>query len=279
MGVRVRRCFFVLDRSCLISGQNRFFDVQIAKQHLRQTATIRHESDRQSFQKGLPSRGSVGDLNRSSTASVPGTTHSKKTLVLSQLNSRSILGKLLLLEQLMLFEWKCDFVFFIFFCFFSETRLGPNSTTDNHLNIDHFPAYRRDRTGKSHGGILVYAEVVWREGERIECVTILLPATRSKRTILCCYRPPDQPADAFFDVFSSLLSAAEREKSAVNPLGDFNAKHSSSDPKLTPNSAGPQMYQILLDFSLTLHHGGRTLQINGRSTSVYGNTRGCSDNG
>ena len=61
-----------------------------------------------------------------------------------------------------------------------------NSTTD----IDHFTAYCRDRTGKSRGGILVCTKDSLAstrrhdlEDERIECLTIELPATRSKQII------------------------------------------------------------------------------------------------
>ena len=185
------------------------------------------------------------------TASSSGSTRATR-LIISQLNCRSLLGKLLALEQLMLHEWKSDIMFF------SETWLQPSSTTDSHLSVDGFSYYRRDRVHRTHGGLLVYVKNstpsrrrTELEDDQIECVTIEVTVRPLKLLLFCCYRPPDKNIDNFFNTLSSLMSAAENESAVLILMGDFNAKHQSWDTTSQPNPAGTRLKQLFWDFSLS----------------------------
>ena len=152
----------------------------------------------------------------------------------------------------MLFEWKSDLMFF------SETWLRPFSVVDSSLSVENFFMYRRDRCGRSHGGLLVYVKNSLPssrrhdlEDDRIECITIELLTSDIPHIFFCCYRPPDQPVDTFFGTLSELVSNAECNSAALTILGDFNAKHQSWDPESTPNSAGTRLHQLLTDFSFS----------------------------
>ena len=144
---------------------------------------------------------------------------------------------------------------------FSETWLRPESTMDNFLIIDGFLFYRKDRAnGRSRGGgILVYVKDTLKscrrpdlEAKDLECVTVDLITRFGNRFILfCCYRPPDQSVEVFFEALSTVLSMAESEPAIITVLGDFNAKHPSWDADSNINSSGTRMYRLLLDFSLS----------------------------
>ena len=125
--------------------------------------------------------------------------------------------------------------------------------------IDGYNSHRRDRVNRRGGGILVYVRDTLKvrrrpdlESKEIECVVVEMTACSGNTYIFfCCYRPPDQPTDVFFDTLSAAISLAESESTILTVLGDFNAKHSSWDPDSNPNPSGARLYQMLLDFSLT----------------------------
>lgn len=150
-------------------------------------------------------------------------------------------------------DWKSDIV-----CF-SETWLQPTSTTNSHLCLPNYSFFRRDRPNRTHGGILVYTRThldVRRrtdlEHDDIECVTLDFNMQGLHRMILfCCYRPPNSNAN-FFNILSNLVSMVEHKKCSIVLVGDFNAKHHSWDPNSTsPNTAGSQLQEMILDFCLT----------------------------
>ena len=145
--------------------------------------------------------------------------------------------------------------------FFFETWLRPYSTLESHFRIDNYKIFCRDRLGRSGGGLLVYSKNSLDtrrrhdlEDDRIECLTVELSTKRTttndKCLFFCCYRPPDQSVDIFFDTLADLLYTAEAEGAITFVLGDFNAKHSSWDPVAGPNAAGTRLFRLLLDFSL-----------------------------
>ena len=106
----------------------------------------------------------------------------------SQLNCRSFLSKFPLLEQLLLYEWRSDFMFF------SETWLRPYSTLEIHFRIDNYKIFRRDRLGRSGGGLLVYSknslDTCRRhdlEDDRIERLTVELSTKRTNTNDKCFF--------------------------------------------------------------------------------------------
>ena len=142
--------------------------------------------------------------------------------------------------------------------FFSETWLRPSSIEDNFLMIKNFTLHRRDRQGRTHGGLLTYVKNTIKsrrrhdlEDEKIECITVQLTIQNTNHLYFCCYRPPDQSVDTFFNTLSQLLHTAEQESTSITILGDFNAKHALWDLDSTPNPAGTRLYQLSFDFSLS----------------------------
>ena len=94
---------------------------------------------------------------------------------IAQLNCQGLLAKMEDLHQMFLYDWKSDVI-----CL-SETWLRPSSTVDSFLALHDFALFRRDRPGRSHGGLLVYVRDHIRARRRpdlehsdLECISLQL---------------------------------------------------------------------------------------------------------
>ena len=119
--------------------------------------------------------------------------------------------------------------------------------------------FRRDRSARRGGGLLVYffdqikaRRRVDLDKENIDCIALDLTLDAHTRCLLLSsYRAPTFNPDHYFNALCNILAELE----STNPqmlmlLGDFNAKHTLWDPLSTPNPAGHRLFSLLNDFSL-----------------------------
>ena len=135
------------------------------------------------------------------------------SIIISQLNCCSVLGKFSLLESIVS-ETHSDIMFF------SETWLQPNSIDENFLVIPSFSMHRRDRcSGGRRGGLLVYVKSclsvctnrrIDLEDESMECITLELFSPAPKHLLVFCYRPPNQSPELFFNMISPVYFLKRR---------------------------------------------------------------------
>ena len=178
---------------------------------------------------------------------------SRPLLKISQLNVRSIIGKFHDIEQMILGNRSNTI-----FCF-SETWPQDNLTIDSFLSIPNFSYFRRDRAGRTGGGLLVYipgdlcTSTKRRpdlETDAIECLAFEL-LHDPRHILLFAYRPPDQSPTHFFESLHTLLATASSDSTTLSVFGDLNAKHSSWQSDGSCNTAGNKFFELLLDFGLT----------------------------
>ena len=196
---------------------------------------------------------------------------SRPLLKISQLNVRSIIGKFHDIEQMILGNRSNTI-----FCF-SETWLQDNLTVDSFLSIPNFAYFRRDRAGRTGGGLLVYipGDLCTSTRRRpdletnaIECLAFEL-LHDPRHILLFAYRPPDQSPTHFFESLHTLLATASSESTTLSVFGDLNAKHSSWQSDGSCNTAGNKFFELLLDFGLTqCVHSPTRFSSDGHSCSV-----------
>lgn len=125
------------------------------------------------------------------------------------------------------------------------------------FRIPGYTFFRRDRHGRSHGGLLVYIKDNFQvqqrhdlERENIECITldITLPA-RTHMLLFCCYRPPDFSPTDFFSTLADIYSSIADPSAILCLLGDLNARHNDWDS--TTNPAGRALRTLLDEYVLT----------------------------
>ena len=113
-------------------------------------------------------------------------------------------------------------------CAFSETFLNSN-TDDSFLNVDGYNIYRKDRSGKVGGGIIVYILAKWNarrrydiESNSTETIWLEISFIKSKPLLLgIVYRPPSATI-SWFDDFSIELEKASSFNYDIIITGDFN---------------------------------------------------------
>ena len=132
----------------------------------------------------------------------------------------------------------------------SETWLN-NTFTDANVATDNYKLYRRDRTGKRGGGILVYVHDSirsWRrpdlENMDLEAIWIELRLDRSAYLLCNIYRPPTSNTD-FMDSLQDMLELATAESKEVVIMGDFNCN------ALSPSTLTNTLTSTMQDFQLT----------------------------
>ena len=112
----------------------------------------------------------------------------------------------------------------------TETWLN-ETYQDKDLLIKSFhPPQRRDRVGKSGGGVAIYIldgyDFVRRgdlESDSFEAVWIEVKPTNSKPLLICAvYRPPDSPIDQWLSGLEDQIESAYTTDSHILIMGDFN---------------------------------------------------------
>lgn len=148
-------------------------------------------------------------------------------ILFAHLNVRSILPKCQQLQVLM--EGSTNAVFGM-----SETWL--NGTIGNaEIDMPNMKLFRKDRNGRSGGGVLVYVSENIKsfrrrdlELDEIEAVWIELIIKGMKVLVCNVYRPPDAKA-CWMDDFSVMMEKAANEREERVVMGDFNCNMMNID--------------------------------------------------
>jgi exonuclease III len=146
---------------------------------------------------------------------------STKSIWLTNLNCRSLLSHID--ELRLIFQRNNPFLISV-----TETWLS-QSVYDEEISIAGFSLLRKDREGRRGGGCAVYVANGFKfkrredlEESAFEVLWIEAKIRSSVYVIGCAYRPPDFPANEFFDYLDDVVRSQIRAGKEVIVTGDLN---------------------------------------------------------
>jgi exonuclease III len=142
------------------------------------------------------------------------------------INCRSLLPKL---DEI---EWLLSTANIDVACI-SETWLSKN-VSDTEVNIDGYNITRKDRIGRSGGGVLIYSkqnldikercDLVIGDNSEMIWIELIMKKKENNILISCAYRPPNADAEYLSDLTDSIEKASSENKDMIL-MGDLNINY------------------------------------------------------
>ena len=113
--------------------------------------------------------------------------------------------------------------------FITETKLSEASITSQYLNCDNYSVFRRDRTTRKGGGVMLMVnkgipawDGTWPYWRDIEAVSCEIKVGPKKAVLACVYRPPNTGDEANSRIRDLIVEVSGRTNGQILICGDFN---------------------------------------------------------